>query len=115
MSNVHIAASAGGMVKELLSDVTVVGSGASVPMQAARKVIEATVTGTGALTATVEIYGNTRDDTTGGILLATITLAGTTSARDGFASDAPWPHLYAVVPVGGITGTGATLNVDVAY
>lgn len=76
------------------------------------KVIEATVTGTGAVTASVSIYGNARNNNTDGILLATITLSGSDAARDGFAFDAGWPFLYAVLTA--MTGTGASILVDVA-
>ena len=76
------------------------------------KVVEATVTGTGAVTATVEIYGNTRNNNTDGILLATITLSGTAPQRDGFAFDAGWPFVYARVTA--LTGTGAAVTADMA-
>lgn len=78
------------------------------------KVVEAFLTGSGTVGATIEIYGNTRNNTTDGILIATITLNGTAPQRDGFAFDAPWPFVYARIPVGGLTGTGAAVTVDLA-
>lgn len=89
-------------------------TGTPVEIGAANRVVEASVSGTGALTATVEIYGNTRNDNTTGVLLATVTLSGNNFANDGFAFDAPWPFVYARIPVGGLTGTGAAVTVDLA-
>jgi hypothetical protein len=84
-----------------------VGSAAAVAFQASAtglqqpigvpsgsKVIQATVSGTGSVSATVEVYGNTQNANSGGVLLATITLAGTNVATDGFAFDAQWPFVY---------------------
>lgn len=66
----------------------------ALPAAASGKVVQATVSGTGSVGATVEVYGNTVNANSGGVLLATITLAGTSSATDGFAFDAPWPFVY---------------------
>lgn len=68
---------------------------------------QATVTGTGAVTATVLVQV-----TLDGNLLtaATITLSGTTTASDGVAVRIPWGS-YAV-NVSAITGTGATCQVS---
>lgn len=72
------------------------------------KVIFAKVTHntTGAVNATIEIYGGTNK--TDGILLATITLSGTNSAFDGFSFDAPWPYVWAK-----LTAISATSKVNV--
>lgn len=71
---------------------------------------QATVTGTGAVTATVVIeYSNDGVNalsTVGG----TITLSGTTTSSDGFTtSDAPWK--FARARTTAISGTGATVQV----
>lgn len=77
-----------------------------------RRVVRAEVSGTGAVTATVEIYGSTTNSTDGAVLLGTITLSGTTLAADGFAFDAPWPFIFSKVTA--ISGTGATVLVQLA-
>lgn len=73
-----------------------------------KSTIQATVAGTGAVTATVVIEV-TNDNTTSGITLGTITLSGTTTATDGFTSDAPWKYIRSKVTA--ISGTGANVNV----
>lgn len=67
---------------------------------------QGTVAGTGSVTATLNIYGS--NDGTNWILLATITLSGTTSATDAIVFAAPYTSLKG--NVGAITGTGATAN-----
>lgn len=71
------------------------------------RVYAAKVVGTGAVSATVEIWGVAGEGIE--VLLGTITLSGTTSDSDGFASDAPWPEVYASVTA--ISGTGAAVTV----
>lgn len=71
---------------------------------------QATVSGTGAVTATVVIeYSNDGINalsTVGG----TITLSGTTTSSDGFTtSNAPWKYHRARVTA--ISGTGATVQI----
>jgi hypothetical protein len=85
----------------------------SVPVvsRSGTKVVKATVAGTGNVSAVVEIYGNTVNENTSGILLATITLPlGASPVRDGFAFDANWPFLYARVT--SLTGTAAAVSVE---
>lgn len=67
---------------------------------------QATVSGTGAVTATVVIEVSL--DGSNWLTLGTITLSGTTSATDGFASSAPWAYVRSRVSA--ITGTSATVN-----
>lgn len=75
---------------------------------------QAMVAGTGAVSATVVIMGSNEDATGQGtnqnwVTLGTITLSGTTSATDGFATNAPWRFVSAWVTA--ISGTGATVQV----
>ena len=78
------------------------------------KTFWAQVVGTGAVSVTVKVYGDINDDETGGVLLATITLSGTTQAQDAAASiTANYPYLYAVTE--SISGTGASVTVKVFY
>jgi hypothetical protein len=72
-----------------------------------QRTFQATVTGTGAVTATVLIQVS--NDGTNFLTLGTITLSGTTSASDGFASNAPWVHVRANVSA--ISGTSAAVTV----
>lgn len=70
----------------------------------------ANVTGTGTVTATINLEGT--QDPTGGIgrvVLATITLSGTTTAFDGAALMAPWT--YVRYNITALTGTGAVVSV----
>jgi hypothetical protein len=71
------------------------------------KTFQATVVGTGALTATVTIKGS--NDGVNFVTIGTITLSGTTSATDGFASSGMWAYHQAVSS--GVTGTGAIVTV----
>lgn len=75
-------------------------------------VVKASVRGTGAVSATVELWANTSASTTGGILLATFSLAGTTRDDDAVALTAPWPYLFCNVAA--ISGTGALVTVEFA-
>lgn len=91
----------------LLSGATVTGAGASVQdADYLNRVYQATVSGTGTVSATILIQVSL--DGTNWITLATITLSGTTTATDGAASDAPWLYTRANLTV--ISGTGATVN-----
>tara|TARA_R110002126_G_scaffold141146_5_gene286057 strand:+ start:1615 stop:1977 length:363 start_codon:yes stop_codon:yes gene_type:complete len=74
---------------------------------------QASVTGTGAVTATVVMQVSNEEATYLGttsnwITLGTITLSGTTTATDGFTTDAPWRYVRAGVTA--ISGTGATVT-----
>lgn len=72
---------------------------------------QATVSGTGAVTATVIIEGSNEDPAKSPTFLtiATITLSGTTSASDGFVGTAAWGYVRARLTA--ITGTGAAVTV----
>lgn len=108
MSNVWVKS---GHVMNLLVEPgrTTTGAGSLVHKDSPKATFQATVTGTGAVTATVDIeYSNDGVnvvDTVGG----TITLSGTTTHSDGFTSDAPWKYVRANVTA--VTGTGATVQV----
>ncbi len=86
---VSFPAVAGGQV--LLNGVTATGTGNEFYIQQANRTFEATVTGTGAVSATVVVEGS--DDGVGWVTLGTLTLSGTTSASDGFAILAPWSEV----------------------
>lgn len=95
----------------LLSGKTAAATGDTVgPEQCNQlnRTYQATVTGTGAVTATVEIHVSQNPATLGWVLLGTITLSGTTTDSDGFSSEAAWAYTKAVLTA--VTGTGATVN-----
>jgi len=94
-------------VKDILTAATGTGAGLSYcGIASEKRAFQATVTGTGAVTATVAIQVS--NDDTNWITLGTITLSGTTSATDGFTSDAPWGYVRANVTA--ISGTGAAVT-----
>lgn len=75
---------------------------------------QAIVTGTGAVSATVNIQVCNQEDTFNGvksnwITMGTISLSGTTTATDGFTTICPWRYVRANVSA--ISGTGATVEV----
>lgn len=91
----------------LLTNRTTTGASAAANAPGPSATVQATVTGTGALTATVVIQvGNIQDSW---LDLGTLTLSGTTTATAGLALDAHWVYLRANVTT--LTGTGATINV----
>ena len=101
-----------GYVRDILTGATTVAPGGWHYKDAPQAAFQATVTGTGAVTATVTIeYSNDGVNalsTVGG----TITLSGTNTNSDGFTSDTPWKFVRANVTA--ISGTGATVNVSVS-
>lgn len=70
---------------------------------------QATVTGTGAVTATVNIYGSNDGVNWSKTALATLTLSDTTSDSDGVTVVSPVKYVRAVTT--NVTGTGATVVV----
>jgi hypothetical protein len=72
---------------------------------------QATVTGTGTVTATVAIQGSNDGVNWSNTALTTLTLSGTTSDSDGATVVSPVKYIRAVVT--NVTGTGA--NVVVTY
>jgi len=78
------------------------------------KTFWAEVVGTGAVAVTVNIYGARTIAAANGVLLATLTLSGTTQAQDATpTSIAAYPYYY--VTTTGISGTGATVRVEAFY
>lgn len=70
---------------------------------------QATVTGTGAVTATVDIQGSNDNVNWSKTSLATLTLSDTTSDSDGVTVISPVKYVRAVVT--NVTGTGASVVV----
>lgn len=90
------------------------GNGSGFYKDSPYSTFQATVVGTGAVTATVNIECTNQVDATGAPThwcatpMGTITLSGTTSVSDGFTTAAPWKFVRAVVS--NVTGTGATVT-----
>ncbi len=109
--NVHVKS---GSVKTVLPATTATVTGGAIYKDAPKSAIDAAVVGTGAVAATVVIdCSNGALDAAGAIIwnttpLGTITLSGTTSAADGFTTDAPWKYIRGRVTA--ISGTGATVT-----
>lgn len=76
---------------------------------APKATFQATVVGTGAVSATVVIDCSNDGTNWCATPLGTIGLSGTTSSSDGFTTDAPWKYVRARVTA--IAGTGATVTV----
>jgi hypothetical protein len=70
---------------------------------------QATVVGTGAVTATVVIDVSNDGVYWCSTVLGTVSLSGTTSSSDGFTTTASWKYVRARVTA--ISGTGATVQV----
>lgn len=87
------------------------GDGTAVgPLVRLRKTVQGTVSGTGAVSATIPI--RVSNDNVAFILAGTITLSGTTDATDGFVIDGPWAFIRADVDA--IAGTGAAVTVTIS-
>lgn len=95
------------MSGSILAGRTTTGAGDAVPMSGAKHTFQGTVTGTGAVSATVLV--EVSNDGASWLTMGTLTLSGTTSATDGFASDSPWELVRANVTA--ISGTGAAVTV----
>lgn len=80
----------------LLTEVTKQGPGQLLDQTQDTKTLQATVTGTGAVSATV-VFEASNDGGRGFVTLGTVTLSGTNVASDGFVSDAPWDAIRANV------------------
>lgn len=91
----------------LLDAVTATGAGPEVNSNRPKRTVEITVTGTGAVSATVTVRArqNTADNW---LILATLTATGTTSASEGVALESSWAYISANCTA--ISGTGATLT-----
>jgi hypothetical protein len=95
--------------ENLQNGATATNTGTAVQLQDRRpkRTFQASIVGSGSVSATVPILVS--NDGSNFLTLGTISLSGTTSATDGFASDAPWAFVRADVTA--ISGTSATVNV----
>ena len=73
---------------------------------------DARVTGTGAITATVTLFGSNDGVGYSTTPFLTFTLSGTTSVTDSYVSQANWGFIRCTTA--NVTGTGATVSATVA-
>lgn len=98
----------------LARSVTAISTGTAVAIPSGtfpRNVI-ATVSGSGAVSATVAIYGG-NDSESQAVLLATVSLSGTTTDAAAVGIEVPYGYLRADVTA--ISGTGAAVTVTTGY
>lgn len=100
-----------GKVMDLLQGATTTITGDWKFKDAPQASIQATVTGTGAVTGTVIIDVSNDGVNALSTSAGTITLSGTTTASDGFVTASPWKYIRARITA--ISGTGATINVNI--
>ena len=107
MGNVNLRS---GYVHNVMTDKLVTGAGNWVYKDSPHATFQATVTGTGAVTATVDIEVSNAGVNVVDTVAGTITLSGTTTHSDGFTTQhSPWKFVRANVTA--ITGTGASVDV----
>jgi len=99
-------------VVTLLNAVTTNQTSAATPLVRGRRTIQSSIAGTGAVSGTITWYGNNSNSASGGILLATHSLSGTTTDQAGSDISGEWPFVYCVLA--SISGTGAAVTCTVA-
>jgi hypothetical protein len=112
LSNTNFATVGGkavGRAMAVLDAVTATGYSEWYPLGGENSSVQATVVGTGAVTASVNIeYSNDKIEPLAGF---TISLSGTTSASDGDFAQPKWAWVRADLTA--VTGTGAAVTVTV--
>lgn len=98
-----------GSVLTVLAAQNAIGDGMAQYKDSPKSAFQATVVGTGAVTATVVLEASNDGKYWLATPLGTITLSGNGAASDGFTSDAPWKFVRARVTA--LTGTGASVTV----
>lgn len=91
----------------LFTDRTTTGVGTTREAPGPGATVQAVVTGTGALTATVVIQVS--NNSTNWLDLGTLSLSGNDAATQGLALNAHWVYIRGNISA--LTGTGATVNV----
>lgn len=92
----------------LITDATIATASEEIQLAQVYRTYQASVTGVGALTATVLVEVSNNPGVMGWITLATITLAGNDAVTSGASSIAPWP--YTRMRLTAIGGASATVN-----
>ncbi len=79
---------------DIATEITVVAAQSQVAVAPNEKTVECVLTGTGAISATVLVYGAATDRNTNGTLLGTLSPSGTTTAVDSILINTPWPYMW---------------------
>lgn len=98
-------------VTTLLNAVTTNQTSSAYAFGAGRRTIQASITGAGALSATVNWYGSNTNAASGGVLLASMSLSGTGSDSAGDDIPAEWPYIYCTLS--NLTGASAAVTATV--
>ncbi len=106
MGNVNVKS---GYVHTIMVGKTTTGAGDWKYKDSPYAAFQAIVTGTGAVTATVDIEMSNDGVNVVDTAAGTITLSGTTSHSDGFTTNSPWKYVRANVTA--ISGTNASVEV----
>ncbi len=93
---------------QILEDVIAPGLGPVLQSNFAKRSVHLRLTGTGAVTAEVNITGSNFPGGAYPVLLATITMSGSDDVVDAVVLHSPWAYVQAEVV--GITGTSAVIN-----
>jgi hypothetical protein len=101
------------LVATILSAATATGAGSSKELQDGIKTIQASMSGTGSISATVVIEVSNDNVNWLSESDSTLSLTGTTTASAGLMMSVNWKYLRANVTA--ISGTGASVNVYVGY
>ena len=94
---------------QLTADQTVTGPADFLTVSGSHRAYQATITGSGSVSATIAI--EVSNDGDNWITQSTITLSGTDSDTDGMALNAPWPYVRSNITA--ISGTDASVTVTV--
>ena len=81
------------------------------PIPTGTHTLEAFITGTDTVSATVNVYGCNTKRNTGGVLLATINLSGINTDGAGSVLNSNWGFMYAILST--VIGTNAAVTVTI--
>ena len=98
-------------VTTLLNAVTTNQTSSVSAFGTGRRTFQASIAGTGVVSGTVTWYGNNANSASGGAILATMSLSGTTSDTAGGDIPAEWPYVYCILTA--ISGTSAAVTATV--
>jgi hypothetical protein len=98
-------------VATLLDAVTTNQTSQAHAIKRGRRTLQASIAGTGAVSATVTWYGSNANAASGGELLDTMLLSGTGTDAAGYDAPAEWPYVYCALA--DISGTGAAVTATV--
>lgn len=92
----------------ILQGVVAPFSSEAIRAYGSNRTFQATVSGTGAVSATVVVEATNDPSMANFLALGTITLSGTGSASDGFPSNTNW--VFVRMRVSAVSGSAATVN-----